>query len=473
MNYESFLQSKARVALPRGIGGPYHLPARLFSFQRAIVERHLRLGSGAVFAGTGLGKTGIQLAWADAVEKHTGGPILILTPLAVAQQTVKEAEKFGINDVLYSEDQSVATQRIVVTNYDRLERFDPDRFSAIVLDESSIIKSQDSKTRIALTDMFRRHEFKLACSATPAPNDWTELGNHSEFLGVLSAKEMLATYFVHDGGIRAGETPKGASDSAGWRLKRHAQRDFWKWVASWSTFLRHPRDIGFEEDGYDLPPLVKHQITVNAEYAPQHDARLLFPLEAKTLSERIGARRDSFPDRVAAAASIVNANPHKPWLVWCQLNDESEALEKAIPGSLQVKGSDSRNLKAERLLGFCEGRPRVLISKPSLAGFGLNYQHCSDMVFCGLNDSFEQLFQAIRRCWRFGQSQPVNIYMIASELEGAVVANLEEKERDFEAMADAMADHMLGFSRIGLRDTSPRIVTISHHRKSMELPRWL
>jgi hypothetical protein len=218
---------------------------------------------------------------------------------------------------------------------------------------------------------------------------------------------------------------------------------------------------------------VKHQITVKAEYAPQHDAGLLFPLEAKTLSERIGARRDSFPDRVAAAAAIVNASPSKPWLVWCQLNDESDALEKAIPGSLQVKGSDSRNLKAERLLGFCEGSPRVLISKPSLAGFGLNYQHCADMVFCGLNDSFEQLFQAIRRCWRFGQLRPVNIYMIASELEGAVVANLEEKERDFEAMADAMADHMLEFSRIGVRDTSSRTVTISHHHRSMELPKWL
>jgi hypothetical protein len=473
MNYEAFLQSKARMAMPKGIAGPYNLPSRLFPFQKAIVERHLRLGSGAVFAGTGLGKTGIQLAWADAVEKHMDGQVLILTPLAVAQQTVKEAVKFEINGVGYSEDQSVADHRIVVTNYDRLERFSPAHFSAIVLDESSIIKSQDSKTRIALTDLFQHHEFKLACSATPAPNDWTELGNHSEFLGVLSAKEMLATYFVHDGGIRAGETPKGASDSAGWRLKRHAQRDFWKWVASWSTFLRHPRDIGFEEDGYDLPPLIKHQVTVKAEYAPQHDAGLLFPLEAKTLSERIGARRDSFPDRVAAAAAIVNSTPEKPWLVWCQLNDESDALEKAIPGSMQVKGSDSRTLKAERLLGFCEGRPRVLISKPSLAGFGLNYQHCADMVFCGLNDSFEQLFQAIRRCWRFGQSRPVNIYMIASELEGAVVANLEEKERDFEAMADAMADHMLEFASVSLRDTSPRTAIITHHRQPMELPSWL
>lgn len=467
--YEAFLQSKAKVAAPRGLDHIPPLPKRLFPFQRAIVARHLRLGSGAVFAGTGLGKTGIQLSWADAVEKYTGGQTLILTPLAVAQQTLKEAERFGIDGVEYAEDQSGASHRIVVTNYDRLERFDPERFAAVVLDESSIIKSHESKTRFALTEAFRRHEFKLACSATPAPNDWTELGNHSEFHGVLSDKEMLATYFVHDGSVRAGK----AADAGGWRLKGHAERDFWKWCASWSTFLRHPRDLGFQQEGYDLPPLIKRQITVRVEYQPQPESGLLFPMEAQTLGERLGARRDSMDERVAAAATIVNAQPDRPWMVWCQLNAESDALERSIPGSLQVRGSDDRNIKAERLLGFCEGRPRVLISKPSIAGFGMNWQHCADMVFVGLNDSFEQLFQAIRRCWRFGQTKPVNVYMIASELEGAVVANLEQKERDYEAMASAMGEHMLEFNSIGLREPEPRLPLDLSHRVPMELPAWL
>lgn len=474
VSYEAFLQSKARTTRPRGIKPSDALPGRLFPFQRAIVERHLRLGSGAIFAGTGLGKTGMQLSWSDTVARHTSGRVLVVTPLAVAQQTIKEATRFGIEAVAYAARQSEAATPIVVTNYDRLENFDPGAFSGIALDESSILKSHESKTRIALTDAYAGHAFKLACSATPAPNDWTELGNHAEFLGVLSVKEMLATYFVHDGSIRANPngTAKGAADAAGWRLKRHAERDFWRWVASWSTFLRHPRDLGFDQPGYDLPPLVKHQVTVAAEYSHRPETGLLFPMEAQTLGERLGARRDSLGERVAAAARIVNAHPDRPWLVWCNLNSESEALARAIPDAVEVKGSDDRDVKAERLLGFCENKPRVLISKPSIAGFGMNWQHCADMVFVGLNDSFEQLFQAIRRCWRFGQTKPVNVHMIASELEGAVVANLERKERDYEAMASAMASHMLEFGEASLVTSEPP-PSVTQYQKSLELPTWL
>jgi hypothetical protein len=465
--YHQFIASKRVVLQPNGLSDIPALPARLFPFQRAITERHLRLGRGAIFAGTGLGKTGMQLAWADAVERDQRGPILILTPLAVAQQTVAEAEKFGIAGVAYARDQAGASTRIVVTNYDRHERFDPARFAGIVLDESGILKSAESQTRIALTDAFARHQFRLCCTATPAPNDFTELGNHAEFLGIMTAKEMLATFFVHDGGIRAGES----GDAAGWRLKRHGQRDFWAWVASWATMIRHPRELGFEQAGYDLPELRKRQVTVPADYAPSIETGTLFPIAANTLSERIGARRESINKRVAEAARIVNAEPDKAWLVWCHLNAEADRLAKAIPGSLQVQGSDSAEVKTERLLGFCHGRPRVLISKPSICGHGMNWQHCHSMVFVGLNDSFEQLFQALRRCWRFGQEKPVTAYLIASELEGAVVANLEAKERDYETMAAAMAEHMRDFNRAALGQPAPR--DLPDNQEPMELPEWL
>lgn len=464
--YGDFLASKARSVMPAGLADLPAIHPSLFAFQRAIVERHLRLGRGAIFAGTGLGKTLMQLAWADAVERSAGGQILALTPLAVAHQTVAEAERFGIDGVSYARSGDEAGSRIVVTNYDRADRFDPERFVGVILDESSILKAHDSQTRIGLTEAFASHRFKLPCTATPAPNDWTELGNHAEFLGVMSEKEMLATYFVHDGAVRAGE-----SGADGWRLKRHARHDFWGWVASWATMIRHPREIGFEQDGYDLPPLVKRQVTVPVEYRPSAETGLLFPVEAKTLSERLGAKRDSIEGRVAAAAEIVNAAPDRPWLVWCNLNAEADALTKAIPGAVNVQGSDKPDDKAARLLGFCVGRPRVLVSKPSIAGWGMNYQHCRDMVFVGLNDSWEQLFQAIRRCWRFGQTQPVTVHFIASELEGAVVANLDAKERDYEVMAGAMAAEMrelIVLELAGRGRKAPARAT-----KPMELPAWM
>lgn len=464
-DYRAFLEAKVRLAHADGLSDLPALPPALFPFQRAIVERHLRLGRGAVFAGTGLGKTGMQLAWADAIERATGARALILTPLAVAEQTIAEASRFDIAGAAYAPDQSRASSRIVVTNYDRADKFDPGAFGAVVLDESSILKAHDGKTRIALTEAFAKHRFRLCCTATPAPNDFVELGNHSEFLGIMSDKEMLATYFVHDGANRA----DGGGD--GWRLKRHAERDFWAWVASWATFLRHPRDIGFEQPGYDLPPLVKHQITVAVDYAPSLDSGTLFPIAARTLGERIGARKQSLTARVEAAARIVNAHPDRPWLIWCNLNAEAEALERAVPGAVQVQGSDERDVKAARLLGFCRGEPLKLITKTSIGGFGMNWQHCWSMVCVGLNDSWEQLFQGIRRCWRFGQTRAVDVYLIASELEGAVVANLEGKERDYEIMSAAMAEHMREFTEAAFGAAKPRPITIAD--TPMELPSWL
>lgn len=463
--YREFVARKAPAARPAGLAEVPALNPALFPFQRDVTAWALRRGRCAIFAGTGLGKTLMQLSWADAMREHAGGSVLILTPLAVAQQTVEEAARFDVEGVAYAPDHGAISSSIVVTNYDRMERFDFSAFAAVVLDESSIIKSYDGQTRRALMEACAGIPYRLCCTATPAPNDYVELGQHAEFLGVMSAKEMLATWFVHDGGIRAtGAGDRGSAPAPEWRLKRHAERDFWRWVASWAVLIRRPSDLGYPDEGYALPPLTKRQITVKVEHRPAEGA--LFQMEASTLQERLAARRDSIAERVTAAAALVNAQPDRPWLVWCNLNAEEEALCRAIPGAVPVRGTDDRDVKAARLLGFAHGEPRILVTKPTVAGFGMNWQHCADVVFVGLNDSFEQLYQAIRRCWRFGQKRPVNVYLVASELEGAVVANLEEKERAFEAMAEALAGQLRGLREPIFRAAIPPT-------RRMEVPAWL
>ncbi len=462
--YLTFLARKA-VESPRcGFDPRAPMPAAIKPFQRDIVTWACRRGRAAIFAGTGLGKTIEELTWASQVVSHTQGQALLFAPLAVAEQIVHvEAPKFGFDGVAYAADEAAISSPIVVTNYERRDRFDLAQFAGVALDESGIIKGHDSRTRTDLTEACRETPYLLCASATPAPNDWTELGQHAEFLGVMSAKEMLAMFFVHDGSVRA----KATED---WRLKRHAEDDFWRWVASWAVMIRHPRDLGYDEPGYDLPPLHLRQITVSVDYAPT--GGFLFPMEANTLQERLAARRGSIDERVRAAAEIVASKPDEPWLVWCNLNAEADALVKAIPGAVNVQGSDGPDHKTKSLLGFVHGRPRVLVSKPSIAGRGMNWQHCANMVFVGLNDSFEQLFQAVRRCWRFGQDREVNAYLIASELEGAVVSNLCDKERKYEAMAEAMAAHMKDLCaaeiRSGRQQQSAYVPT-----EIMELPQWL
>lgn len=306
--YAIFLAAKAHTAPPIGIEPRGAFPPAMKPFQADLTRWALRRGRAAIFAGTGLGKTIMQLSWADIVAQHTAGRILILTPLAVAQQTVAEADKFGIDGVTYALDKAKQQTRIVVTNYDRFEKFDPADCAAIVLDESSIIKAHDSKTRKTLIAACKNIPYRLCCTATPAPNDWVELGNHSEFLGIMSEKEMLAMYFVHDGSIRAKEGIGGIGGD-GWRLKRHGEDVFWRWVASWAAMVRHPRDLGYEEAGYDLPSLNRCQVTVKiAGHAPASND--LFPVEAeaKTLQERLKARRDSIDERVAAAVNIIHGS---------------------------------------------------------------------------------------------------------------------------------------------------------------------
>lgn len=439
--YAEFLARKSLRDPFTGINDPRDMPDALFPHQRDIVRWALRRGRAAIFAGTGLGKTLMELVWSQRVADHTGRPVLIFAPLAVAAQHVREAAKFGI-DVKIAKSQSDIGHGVYVTNYAKIDRFDISAFGGVVLDESSILKAHDGKTRGRLIEDCQTVPFRLAATATPAPNDFMELGNHAEFLGVMSFVEMLAMFFVHDGG-----------DTQKWRLKGHAESNFWRWMASWSVMLRKPSDLGYPDDGYNLPPLTTHQHVAAVKYAPSTDTGMLFPVEARTMQERLGARRSSITERVELAASIVSSKPDDPWALWCNLNAESEALAQSIPGAVELRGSDSEEEKERKVIDFVDGRIRVLVTKPLIAGFGCNFQHCADTAFVGLNDSFEQVYQAVRRFWRFGQKRAVTAHFIASELEGAVVANLRRKEADADRMAQAMVDHMADLSAADIRGT--------------------
>lgn len=463
-DYASFLATKTPRDVPSGLVDLPRLSSYLKPFQAAITKWALRRGRAALFQNTGTGKTIEQLCWARAVADHAQGPVLIETPLAVAEQTCAEAQKFEISGVSYAADQWSMRGDIVVSNYERFDKFNIDDFAGIVLDESGIIRSHEGKIRAELTDACAALPWRLCCTATPAPNDYTELGQHAEFLGVMRAAEMLSMFFVHDGSIRA------HGGVAEWRLKRHAEREFWAWLASWAVVIRSPADLGFDESGYDLPELRHHQITVAADYTPT--AGLLFPAAASTLSERIAVRRATVNDRVKAAVDIVLREPKESWLIWCHLNSEADAIERLLPNAKQVKGADDVAVKIERLLGFTKGNPLHLVTKGSIAGRGLNWQHCRRMIFVGLSDSFEEVFQCVRRCWRFGQTEPVDAYFVASELEGAVVANLKRKEDDYNLMMGAMAVHMADLVRENVLGPG-KIKDVYRPQHHMEIPSWL
>lgn len=472
--YSEFLTRKVRRIEATGLRRLPTLCSSLKPFQRDVVGWALKLGRAALFEGTGLGKTIQQLSWASAVSAFEQAPILVLTPLAVAEQTVAEAARFGIAKVAYAASGSVASGNIVVTNYERFDRFNMADFAGIVLDESGIIKSQDGKLRAELTDACRKLRWRLACTATPAPNDYTELGQHAEFLGAMTAKEMLATFFVHDGSIRADGNPTSSSD--GWRLKRHAEKDFWAWVSSWAAVIRNPRDLGYSEPGYDLPKLEFFETLVRAEHvAPEPGT--FFPSRATTLGERIRVRRQTAGERVRAAAKIVLREPDEPWLIWCNLNSEADEIEALLSAAglsvAQVAGRHDAATKVERLLGFKQGAPLDLISKPSIAGHGMNWQHCARMVIVGLTDSFEQIYQAARRCWRFGQTRPVHVHFVVSELEGAVAANIRRKEAAYDYMLNAMSGHTKDLVRAQLQEATRGTVASYQPTTIMEIPPWL
>lgn len=449
ITYESFIQNKRATILSSGFSvNRDMIHNSLFDFQKDIVRWALRRGKAAVFAGTGLGKTRMQIEWGQHVHEKTGGDVLILAPLAVAAQTIREGQALGY-DITMCRSQDDVRPGLNITNYEMLHHFEPVLFDGVVLDESSILKSFTGKMRNDLIESFAFTPYRLACTATPAPNDFMEIGNHAEFLGVMSRTEMLSMYFVHDGG-----------DTSKWRLKGHAENTFWRWVASWGVVLEKPSDLGYSDDGYILPPLTITDNVIEVE----GDI-------AKTLSQRQKARRETVEQRVTACAEIVNSTD-KPFLVWCDLNIESELLTKAIPGAIEVKGSDKPAYKEKALLDFAAGKIRILVTKPSIAGWGMNWQHCSDMAFVGLSDSFEQVFQAVRRCYRFGQTKPVNVTMITSSREGATAENIKRKEADFQKMVSEMVKYTKEITSESIRSTE-RDVTEYTAATPIKLPAWL
>jgi hypothetical protein len=457
MDYESFLCAKKTLADPSGFECEIEsINPMLFDWQRVLVRWALGKGRCAIFADCGLGKTPIQLVWADHVYRHTGIDVLILAPLAVSRQTKREGQKFSV-EVNICRGQEDVKPGINIANYERLHRFDASKFGAVVLDESSIMKNFAGKTRNQIIDMFRSTPYKLCCTATPAPNDYPELGSHCEFLGVMTRSEMLSMFFINDTG-----------DTGKWRLKGHvAENKFWEWLCSWAVMIRKPSDIGFDDGEFILPPLniIEHRVKYDG---PTYS---LFVEPARTLTERRQARKESLADRISAASEIIKSSD-QIWLVWCNLNAESEGMAASVPGAVEVTGSDSPEHKETSMLTFSGGQIRCLVSKPKIAGFGMNWQNCNNMVFVGLSDSYEQFYQSVRRCWRFGQKKAVNAHIVIGEREGAVVENIKRKERDMAAMFDGMVRHMADIMKQEIRKTE-REQTDYNPTVEMKLPKFL
>jgi len=424
MDYEEFLQSKVRTVPNCGFEPTQLSILPMFDFQAAIVEWATRKGRAAIFADTGLGKTRMQLAWADQVARHTAGSVLILTPLAVGPQTIKEAAVMGMGAVMVA-DASQVQPGINITNYESLHKFDPAVFSGVVLDESSILKSFMGATKRRLVEAFKDTAYKLACTATPAPNDYLELGNHAELLGVMDSAEMISRWFIND-----------TMNAGGYSLKDHGRADFWRWVASWAVCISSPADIGFDGSRYVLPPLHIHEEIVSTEGLPPVDGQLFrdAALSATTIHKemRLTAQR-----RAEKAVEIV-LQTDEPTLIWVNTDYEAGAITALLPEAREVRGSDADSSKVDGLMGFSEGRYKVLMTKPSIAGFGMNWQHCNRVIFMGLSYSYEQFYQAVRRCWRFGQTRPVDAYIVIADSEGGILRTIQDKEKEHKRMKAEM-----------------------------------
>jgi len=429
--YTDFLARKRRVwtgqAIPLST-----LPPQLFDWQAAIVRWALRKGRAAIFSDCGTGKSFMQLAWAQNVP----GRVLIVAPLCVAEQTILEGAKLDI-PVVYAKRGTDSDARLTITNYERLDAFDPTDYQGVVLDESSILKSFDGATRTKLIEMFQRTPYRLCCTATPSPNDIAELANHAEFLGLMTRAEFLATWFIR---IDQG---KRTTTHHGWRMKGHAVQPFYRWLASWAVALRKPSDIGYADDGFELPPLRIHEHIVEGS----GDGQSLFPeLGLYGIQGRLSARRSSQDARIEATVNLIH-EWGVPWIVWCGLNSESDALARTLTNAVNVSGSDSHDAKVSAIRAFLDGRIKVFVSKLKIAGFGLNLQHCHHMVFVGIGDSYEQYYQGIRRCWRFGQQYPVDVHIVVSDAERGIVANVRQKEQRAQDLASGLLEHMRDFER--------------------------
>lgn len=444
MSYKEFINSKRIIVNPLGMEvSEADVHPALFDFQRQIVAWACKKGRCAIFADTGLGKTRIQLEWARLMGQNT----LIIAPLSVARQTVREGQKIDV-DVRYvrSQEQVTSEHKLWITNYEMIAHFDASTFGAVVIDESSILKALDGKTRRQLTEMFDETPFRLACTATPAPNDRSEIGNHSEFLGVTKMTDMLAMFFVHAnkemisdvGGLKL-RRKLGNDNGQEWRLKHHAEEKFYRWMASWAMSIRKPSDLGYDDAGFVLPPLIVHPLWLDYSYTPSD--QLVFT-GLNGLSGQRTVRRETLEMRCAKAAELVNDSDEQ-WIVWTGLNDESSMMATLIPDAIEVVGSDSPEDKAAAIEAFQDGKHRVLVTKVSIAGFGMNFQNCHNQIFVGLSYSWEEWYQAIRRCYRFGQKHPVNIYVVLTEAEREVYDTILSKE----AVAKDMSEQLIGHVR--------------------------
>ena len=457
-DYERFLKTKEFRAKATGFDVDRNkITPFAFDYQKDIISWACKKGKCAILTGCGSGKTLMQLEWCRNVNEHTGKPVLIVAPLSVVRQTQGESEKFSICPVTVCRNQSDVSSGVNITNYEMIEHFNPAVFSGVCLDESSILKSFTGKYQNLLTDMFCKTPYRLLCTATIAPNDYTEIGTSCEFLGIMSRAEMLATYFIHDGG-----------DTSKWRLKKAGVNKFWEWFATWAIYFNSPKDLGYEGDGYDLPPLNLHQIFTESK--PEEGS--LFVQLAETLDERRTARKESMEDRTNHAADLANGQVYDQWLVWCDYNDESAILKKKIDHSVEVKGSDEPEYKAQASIDFADGKIHALVSKPSIFGFGSNFQSCHKMIFCGLSDSYERFYQAVRRCWRFGQKSPVDVYIILSEKEMNVLDNIKRKQKQMDEMQRQMTALMRDVTLSEIRHTT-RITTEYKPKKEMEIPAWI
>ena len=454
--YSEFISSKAQLGGNYGFQ-PIVIPDYLFPFQAALVEWAVLKGRAAIFADCGMGKTLIEMVWAENVYRKTGKPVLILTPLAVAAQFVQEAARFEIEAARSHRGEVVAP--IVVTNYERLHLFNPDDFGGVVCDESSILKSFDGVRRTEITEFMRRKEYRLLGTATAAPNDYTELGTSSEALGYLGYMDMLGRFFTNKKRTARQMGGRWRDDEDGWRFKGHAEHQFWRWVASWARAARKPSDLGFSDDGFNLPPLAIQKHTVAAR-VPRPG--MLFTLPAIGLQEQREERRRTIDERCEMVASLVNHTGESA-VVWCHLNDEGDLLERLIPDAEQVSGRDGDDEKEAKFERFTNGETRILITKPKIGAWGLNWQHCHHVVFFP-SHSYEQYYQAVRRCWRFGQRCPVTVDIVSTEGEVEVQESLQRKSDAAAAMFTSLVGHM---------NDALSIDRTRSYNKPMEVPQWL
>jgi hypothetical protein len=435
-DYRGLIAAKRIAFVPRGMQDIPPLNPALKDHQRHAVEFALKAGCAALFLDTGLGKTLCALEWGRIVVEHTGRPVLMLAPLAVAAQHEREAVKFGIDAKAVREPDEITTPRVYITNYDRLAKFDAEQFAGVILDESSILKSFTGATTRALIAAFKHTPFRLCCTATPAPNDHMELGQHCQFLGIMNSNEMLSRWFIAD-----------QSNMGRYRIKGPAVKSFWEWVASWARCVSKPSDLGFSDEGYDLPPLDLKRHIVAADRslhagAEKDGQARLFRMPDTSATSIHREKRMTTDARADVIADLVAAEPGEPWVIWCDTDYEADALADRIPGAIEVRGSMSAEVKEANLTMFSTGQVRVIITKPSIAGFGLNWQHSARMAFVGLSFSYESFYQAIRRCWRFGQSRPVNVHVACADTEESIWQIVSRKAGDHDAMKAEMTAAM-------------------------------